>query len=90
MKLRSLVSPNKLGKMTFKDLHVVVQNYGRPRQHVVVADRAKFLTTFKNQKLSDDDFLEDFVELLGIVNFQNLKISLMRNAKKLNNICLGT
>ena len=72
MKLKSLVLPENL--MINENL-IVVQNYCLPREHVVVAEQATFLSTIQNQGESEEDSFGrlDFVKLLVIVSFQNLK-----------------
>ena len=57
LKLRSFVSPKNLSKMTFNEIHTVVRDYCRPREHVFIAERAMFLSTVQIQGESDNDFL---------------------------------
>ena len=72
MNLKSLVLPENL--MINENL-IVVQNYCSPRENVVVAEQATFLSTNQNQGESEEDSFGrlDFAKLLVIVSFQNLK-----------------
>ena len=40
----------------FDNIYVVIQNYCRSSEHVVGAERVKFLSTIQNQQNSDDNF----------------------------------
>ena len=48
-KMRSFVSPKNFSEMTINEIHTVEGVYCRPREHVVVAERAIFLSTVQNQ-----------------------------------------
>ena len=44
LKLRSLMSPKKLLDTLFKEIRLAIQNYISPKERVVTAERAKFLS----------------------------------------------
>ena len=44
LKLRSIMSPNKLLDTPFKEIRLAIQNYISPKERVVTAERAKFLS----------------------------------------------
>ena len=55
--LRSLMGPRNLIDTPYKDIRLAIQNYISPKDRVVTAERAKFLTILQGVGESDDDFL---------------------------------
>ena len=46
-KLRSLLSPRNLIDTPYKDIRLAIQNYFSPKERVVMAERAKFLSVIQ-------------------------------------------
>ena len=57
IKLRSLMSPRNLIDTPYKDIRLAIQNDISPKERVVTAERAKFLSVVLGVGESDDDFL---------------------------------
>ena len=57
IKLRSLISPMNLIATPYKDIRLAIQNYNIPKDRVVTAERAKFLSIIQGVGESDDNFL---------------------------------
>ena len=57
IKLRSLISPRNLIDTPHKDIRLAIQNYISPKERVVTAERATFLSVIQDVGVSDDDFL---------------------------------
>ena len=57
LKLRSLMSPKKLLDTLFLEIRLAIQNSISPKERVVTAERAKFLSVVQSIGESDDDFL---------------------------------
>ena len=57
IKLRSLMSPRNLTDTPYKDIRLAIQNYISPKERVVTAEKAKFLSVIPGVGESDDDFL---------------------------------
>ena len=57
IKLRSLIGPWKLIDTPYKDIRLAIENYVSPKERVVTAKRANFLSIIQGVGESDDDFL---------------------------------
>ena len=57
IKLRSLMSPRNLIDTPYKDIRLAIQNYISPKERVLTAERAKFLSVIQGVGESEDDFL---------------------------------
>ena len=73
LKLRSLMSPKKLLDTPFKEIRLAIQNYISPKERVVTAERAKFLSVVQGVGESDDDFLARLREEARYCDFEKLK-----------------
>ena len=51
------MSPRKLLDTPFKEIRLVIQNYGSPKERVITAEMTKFLSVVHGVGESDDDFL---------------------------------
>ena len=56
IKLRSLMSPRNLIDTPYKHIRLAIKNYISPKERVVTAEKAKFLTVIQGVGVSDDDF----------------------------------
>ena len=72
-KLRSLMSPRNLIDTPYKDIRLAIQNYISPKERVVTAERAKFLSVIQGVGESDDDFLARLREEARYCDFEKLK-----------------
>ena len=72
-KLRSLMSPKKLLDTLFKEIRLAIQNYISPKERVVTAERAKFLSAVQGIGESDDEFLARLREEARCCDFEKLK-----------------
>ena len=72
-KLRSLMSPKKLLDNPLKEIRLAMQNYISPKERVVTAERAKFLSVVQGVGESDDDFLARLREEARYCDFEKLK-----------------
>ena len=70
IKLRSLMSPRNLIDNPYKDIRLAIQNYISPKERVVTAERAKFLSVIQGVGESDDDFLARLREEARYCDFQ--------------------
>ena len=57
IKLRSLISPRNLIDNPFKDIRLAIQSFISPKERVVKAERAKFLSVIQSVRDSNDNFL---------------------------------
>ena len=73
LKLRSLMSPKKLLDTPFKEIRLAIRNYISPKERVVTAERAKFLSVVQGVGESDDDFLTHLREEARYCYFEKLK-----------------
>ena len=73
IKLRSLISPRNLIDTPYKDIRLAIQNYISPKERVVTAERAKFLSVIQGVGESDDDFLAPLREEARCCDFEKLK-----------------
>ena len=73
IKLRSLMSPRNLIDKPYKDIRLAIQNYISPKERVVTAERAKFLSVIQGVGESDDDFLARLREEARYCDFEKLK-----------------
>ena len=73
LKLRSLMSPEKLLDTLFKQIRLAIQNYISPKERVVTAERAKFLSVVQGVGESEDDFLARLREEARYCDFEKLK-----------------
>ena len=51
------MSPRNLIDTPYKDISLAIQNYISPKERVVTAERAKFLSVIQGVGESDDNFL---------------------------------
>ena len=73
LKLRSLMSPKKLLDTPFKEIRLAIQNYISPKERVVTAERAKFLSVVQGVGEPDDDFLARLREEARYCDFEKRK-----------------
>ena len=73
IKLRSLMSPRNLIDTPYKDIRFAIQNYISPKERVVTAERAKFLSVIQGVGESGDDFLARLREIARYCDFEQLK-----------------
>ena len=73
IKLRSLMSPRNLIDTPYKDIRLAIQNYISPKERVVTAERAKFLSVIQGVGETDDDFLARLREEARYCDFEKLK-----------------
>ena len=73
IKLWSLKSPMNLIDTPYKDIRLAIQNYISPKERVVTAKRAKFLTVLQGVGESDDDFRARLREKARYCDFEILK-----------------
>ena len=73
IKLRSLMSPRNLTDTPYKDIRLAIQNYISPKERVVTAERAKFLSVIQGVGESDDDFLARLREEARYCDFEKLE-----------------
>ena len=73
LKLRSVMSPKKLLDTPFKEIRLAIQNYISPKERVVTAERAKFLSVDQGVGESDDNFLARLREEVRYCDFEKLK-----------------
>ena len=73
IKLRSLMSPKNLIDTPYEDIRLAVQNYISPKERVVTAERAKFLSVIQGVGESDNDFLAHLREEARYCDFEKLK-----------------
>ena len=73
IKLRSLMSPRNLIDTPYKDIRLAIQNYISPKERVVTAERAKFLSVIQGVGESDDDFLARLRKEARYCDFEQLK-----------------
>ena len=57
IKLSSLISPRKLIDTLYKDIRLAIQSFISPKERVVTAERAKFLSVIRGVGDSDNKFL---------------------------------
>ena len=72
IKHRSLMSPRKLIHTPYKDIRLAIQNYISPKERVVTAERAKFLSIIQGVGESDD-FIARLREEARYCDFKKLK-----------------
>ena len=77
IKLRSQVSPRNLIDTQYKNIRLAIPNYISPKERVVTAKIAKYMSVIQGVGESDDDFLVrlgeearycDFVQPRGVTN----------------------
>ena len=73
IKLRSLMSPRNLIDILYKDIRLAIQNYISPKERVVAAKKANFLSVIQDVGESDDDFLARLREEERYCDFEKLK-----------------
>ena len=73
LKLRSLMSPKKLLDTPFLEIRLAIQSSISPKERVVTAERAKFLSVVQSVGESDDDFLARLREEARYCDFEKLK-----------------
>ena len=73
IKLRSLISPRNLVDIPFKDIRLAIQNYISPKERVVTAEGAEFLSVIKGVVESDNDFFAGLREEARYCDFEKLK-----------------
>ena len=71
--LRSLSSPKSLINTPYKDIRLAIQNDFSPKERVLTAKRAKFLSAIQGVGESDDIFLSRFREEARYCDFEKLK-----------------
>ena len=72
IKLRSLISPRSLLDTPYKD-RLAIQNYISPKERVVTAEKAKFLSVIQGVGESDDNFLARLREEPCYCDFEKVK-----------------
>ena len=73
LKLRSLISAIKPLDTPSKEITLAIQNYISPKERVVTAEKAKFLSVVQGVGESDDDFLARLREEARYCDFEKLK-----------------
>ena len=73
IKLRSLMSPRNLIDTPYKNIRLAIQNNISPKERVITAERAKFLSVIQGVGKSDDDFLSNLREKARYCDFEKLK-----------------
>ena len=73
IKIRCLMSPRNLIDTPHKAIRLAIQNYISPKERVVTAERAKFLSVIQGVGESDDDFLARLREEASYCDFEKLK-----------------
>ena len=73
IKLRRLMSPRNLIDTPYKDIRLAIQNCISPKERVVTAERAKFLSAIQGVGESDDNFLARLREEARYCDFEKLK-----------------
>ena len=73
VKLMSLMSPRILIDTPYNDIRLAIQNYISPKERVVTAESAKFLSVIQGVGESDDDFLARLREDARYCDFEKLK-----------------
>ena len=73
IQLRSLISPRNVKDIPYKDIRLAIQNYISPKERVVTAERAKFLSLIQGVVELDDDFLAPVREEARYCDFEKLK-----------------
>ena len=58
---------------SYKNIRLAIQKYISPKERVVTAERAKFLSVIKSVEESDDDFLARLREEARYCDFKKLK-----------------
>ena len=72
-KLRSLMAPRSLIDTSYKDIRLAIQIYIAPKERVVTAERAKFLSVIQGVGESDYDFLAGLREEARYCDFEKLR-----------------
>ena len=67
------MSPRNLIDIPYKDIRLAIQNYISPKERVVTAERANFLSVKQGVGESDDDFLARLREEARYCDFEKLK-----------------
>ena len=70
IKLRSLMSPRILIDSPYKDIKLALKNYISPKERIVTAERAKFLSVIQGVAESDDDYLARLREEARYCDFE--------------------
>ena len=73
LKLRNLMSPKKLLDTFFNEIRLAIQNCISPKERLVTAERAKFLSIVLGVGESDDHFLARLREEARYCDFEKLK-----------------
>ena len=73
IKLRSLISPRELIDTPYKDIRLAIHSVIPPKERVVAAERAKFLSVIKSLGESDVIFLARHREEASYCDFEKLK-----------------
>ena len=73
IKLRSLMNPRNLIETPHKDIRLAIQKYISPKERVVTAEKAIFLSVIQCVGESDDDFLARSREEARYCDFKKLK-----------------
>ena len=73
IKLRSLMSPRNLIDTPYKDIRLAIQNYISPKERVVTAEKATFLSVIQGEGESDYDFLARLRKEARYCDFEKLK-----------------
>ena len=73
IKFRSLMSPRNVIDTPYKDIRLAIQNYLSPKERVVSAERAKFLSKIQGVGESDDNFLARLREEARYCDFEKLR-----------------
>ena len=73
IKLRSLISPRNLRDTPYKDIRLTIPNYISPKERVVTAERAKFLSVLQGVGESDNDFLARLRDEARYCDFEEFK-----------------
>ena len=72
IKLRSLIRPRNLIDTPYKDIRLDIQNYISPKERVVTAEKANFLSLIQGVGESDEDSLARLKEA-RYCDFEKLK-----------------
>ena len=73
IQLRRLMSPGNLIDTPYKDIRLAVQIYISPKERVLMAERAKFLSVIQGVVESDDNLLARLREEARYCDFEKLK-----------------
>ena len=72
------MSPRNLTDTPYKDIRLAIQNYISPKERVVTAEKAKFLSVIQGVGESDDDVLAHYCEFEKLKTAANPEEQLLK------------